>query len=91
MVCSRRIQAVPWNRKLSEFCCEPFHGRGNILEFVPWNKNKLRNFVLKHFAEENTLSILFAETGNFRLNRFLKTWQPPKIKKTASKKTTVYF
>jgi hypothetical protein len=42
---------------------------------VPWNKNKLRNFVLKHFAKENTLSILYAETGNFRLNRFLKTWQ----------------
>jgi hypothetical protein len=56
---------------------------------VPWNKQKkLRNFVLKHFAEENTLSILLKQK-TYVLNRFLKTWQPPKIfYKPASEKTT---
>ncbi len=36
----------------------------------------IQNFVLKPFSEENTLSVLFADTGNFVLNHFLKKWHP---------------
>jgi hypothetical protein len=41
-----------------------------IRNSVRWNKNTVeanfRNFVPKHFADENMLSVLFAGTRNFR-------------------------
>ncbi len=48
-------------------------------------KGNFRNFVPKHFVEENKLSILFAET--FALNHFLQT-RHPKISKIVSEKRT---
>jgi hypothetical protein len=76
MVCSDGIPAVPWKRKQIGI---PFRGTNIEANF--------RNFVPKHFKEENTLSILFDVIGNFRSESLLKTRQP-KIPKTVSEKTT---
>jgi hypothetical protein len=54
MVCTDGIPVIPWNRKQTEF-------RSGIKI-----EANFRNFVPKHFAEENTLSILFDGPGNFR-------------------------
>jgi hypothetical protein len=51
-----------------KFYSEPFRRRENNSEFCSVEQKigaNIRKFVLKHFAEQNTLSILFARTGNF--------------------------
>ncbi len=54
MVCSDGIPVIPWNQKKTE-----------IRSGIKIEAN-FRNFVPKHFAEENTLSILFDGPGNLR-------------------------
>jgi hypothetical protein len=47
-----------------------------------------RIFVPKHFSEENTLSILFAGTGNFLFDSLSQNAAAENFKNCARKKTT---
>jgi hypothetical protein len=75
MVCSDRIPAFPQIRILLEFRSKPICGKENNSEFCSVDLKKeaiFQNFVPKPFAEENTLSVLFAGTGNFRFESLVQ-------------------
>jgi 16S rRNA G966 N2-methylase RsmD len=56
---------------------------------IPFHRTKIeasfRNFVLKHFAEENMLLILFAGTGNFRFESLSQNMAAKTFKTSARK------
>ncbi len=56
---------------------------------IPFHRTKIganfRNFVLKHFAEENMFLILFAGTGNFRFESLSQNMAAKTLKKMQEK------
>jgi hypothetical protein len=49
MVISDGIPAVPWNRKLSEFCSEPFREEKTTQNSVSFNKKRSKLLESKPF------------------------------------------